>query len=201
MKFSWKPPWHLFINLFAIETPICNFGWQAPDFELKGVDGKTCTLNDISGANGTLLMFICNHCPYVKAVITRLVEDVRVLQEEGIGVAAIMSNATEQVEADSFENMQIFAEKHGFTFPYLIDETQDVARTYDAVCTPDFFGFNADNALQYRGRIDEAGLKPASGETRRELLEAMRLIAETGCGPHEQIASMGCSIKWRANDN
>jgi len=184
-----------------VETPICNFGWQAPDFELKGIDGKSRTLKDISGAKGTLLMFICNHCPYVKAVITRLLEDARVLQEEGIGVAAIMSNATEQVEADSFENMQIFAETHGFTFPYLIDETQDVARTYDAVCTPDFFGFNADNALQYRGRIDEAGLKPASEETRRELLEAMRLIAKTGSGPHEQIASMGCSIKWRTDNN
>ena len=201
MKFSWNPPWHLFINLFATKTPICNFGWQAPDFELKGIDGKSRTLKDISGAKGTLLMFICNHCPYVKAVITRLLEDARVLQEEGIGVAAIMSNATEQVEADSFENMQIFAETHGFTFPYLIDETQDVARTYDAVCTPDFFGFNADNTLQYRGRIDEAGLKPASEQTRRELLEAMRLIAETGSGPHEQIASMGCSIKWRTDNN
>ncbi len=184
-----------------VETPICNFGWEALDFELKGVDGNAYKLDDISGTNGTLLMFICNHCPYVKAVIKRLVEDVGVLQKEGIGVAAIMSNATEQVEADSYENMQIFAETHGFTFPYLIDETQDVARTYDAVCTPDFFGFNAGNALQYRGRIDEAGLKPASEDTRRELLEAMRLIAETGRGPHEQVASMGCSIKWRANDN
>ena len=184
-----------------VETPICNFGWEAPDFELKGVDGNAHKFNDISGAKGTLLMFICNHCPYVKAVITRLVEDALVLQEEGIGVAAIMSNATEQVEADSFENMQIFAETHGFTFPYLIDETQNVARTYDAVCTPDFFGFNADSGLQYRGRIDEAGLKPAAEETRRELLEAMRLIAETGRGPHEQIASMGCSIKWRADNN
>ena len=184
-----------------VETPICNFGWKALDFELMGVDGNAYKLNDISGAKGTLLMFICNHCPYVKAVITRLVEDVKVLQEEGIGVAAIMSNATEQVEADSFGNMQIFSETHGFTYPYLIDETQDVARAYDAVCTPDFFGFNVDNELQYRGRIDGAGLKPASKETRRELLEAMRLIAETGRGPHEQIASMGCSIKWRTDDN
>ena len=183
------------------KTPICNFGEKAKPFNLKGTDNKIYNLEDLKGEKGTLVMFICNHCPYVKAVITRLLDDARVLQEEGIGVAAIMSNATEQVEADSFENMQIFAEKHGFTFPYLIDETQDVARTYDAVCTPDFFGFNADNALQYRGRIDEAGLKPASEDTPRELLEAMRLIAKTGSGPHEQIASMGCSIKWRTNDN
>ena len=185
----------------AVIPPVCNFGWSATDFSLQSTQGAKFTLKDSRGPNGLLVMFICNHCPYVKAVITRLIEDARVLQEEGIGVAAIMSNATEQVEADSFENMQIFAESHGFTFPYLIDETQDVARTYDAVCTPDFFGFNVDSGLQYRGRIDEAGLKPAAEETRRELLEAMRLIAETGRGPHEQIASMGCSIKWRANDN
>ena len=183
------------------KTPVCDFGKKAEDFKLKSTNNKFLSLEQIKGKNGTLIMFICNHCPYVKAVIKRLVEDVGVLQKEGIGVAAIMSNATEQVEADSYENMQIFAETHGFTFPYLIDETQDVARTYDAVCTPDFFGFNAGNALQYRGRIDEAGVKPASENTRRELLEAMRLIAKTGRGPHEQIASMGCSIKWRANDN
>lgn len=184
-----------------IHTPVCNFGWKAPAFDLSGIDGKSYDLNTIRGAKGTLLMFICNHCPYVKAVITRLVEDVKVLQSEGIGVAAIMPNATELVEADSPENMKSFSEAHGFTFPYLIDETQEFARTYDAVCTPDFFGFNSADELQYRGRLDESGLEPATENTQRELLEAMRLIAETGQGPRDQIASMGCSIKWRTSDH
>ena len=166
-------------------------------FELFGIDGESYDLASVRGSKGTLLMFICNHCPYVKAIIKRLIDDVKMLQSEGIGVAAIMPNATELVEADSLENMKIFAEMHGFTFPYLFDETQESARAYDAVCTPDFFGFNASDELQYRGRIDESGLKPATEETRRELLEAMRLIAETGDGPLDQTASMGCSIKWR----
>ena len=200
---NWKriKPSHLFLNFFATHTPICNFGWKAVSFELSGVDGNSYDLASVRGSKGTLLMFICNHCPYVKAIITRLVEDVKVLQNEGIGVAAIMPNATELVEADSVDNMKIFAETHGFTFPYLIDETQEFSLAYDAVCTPDFFGFNADDELQYRGRLDEASLEPANKETRRELLEAMRSIAETGRGPRDQIASMGCSIKWRAHAN
>ena len=200
---NWTTPRlsNLLLNLVATHTPICNFGWQAPAFDLSGVDGKSYDLTSVRGAKGTLLMFICNHCPYVKAIITRLVEDVKALQSEGIGVAAIMPNATELVEADSLENMKVFAETHGFTFPYLIDETQEYASAYEAVCTPDFFGFNADDELQYRGRIDEAGLKPATEGTRRELLEAMRSIAETGQGPREQIASMGSSIKWRSSSH
>ncbi len=182
-----------------VHTPICDFGWEAPSFQLYGIDGTSHDLASICGENGTLLMFICNHCPYVKAVITRLVEDVKSLQSEGFGVAAIMPNAIELVEADSSHNMKVFAETHGFTFPYLIDEMQEYARAYNAVCTPDFFGFNAKNELQYRGRLDDSGLEPANEGTQRELLEAMRLIGETGHGPRDQIASMGCSIKWRNN--
>lgn len=181
-----------------MQPPVCDFGWKPPAFSLMATDGKTYSLDDIRGAKGTLLMFICNHCPYVKAVVTRMVEDAKALQARGIGVAAIMPNATELVAADSFDNMKAFAAQHGFTFPYLIDETQEVARAYDAVCTPDFFGFNADDGLQYRGRLDESGSRPAADGARRELLEAMTAVAETGQGPEQQTASMGCSIKWRA---
>lgn len=180
----------------ALETPICAFGWKAVEFRLPGTDGKTHSLADVAGPKGTLIMFICNHCPYVKASIDRIVEDCKVLQREGIGVAAIMSNDTVAYPEDSFRNMQLFAAKHNFSFPYLIDETQTVARAYDAVCTPDFFGFNAALELQYRGRLDAGRIEPVPG-ARRELLEAMRLIARTGQGPAEQIPSMGCSIKWR----
>ncbi len=181
----------------ALTTPICDFGWKAVDFSLEGVDGKTYGLQDIRGEAGTLIMFICNHCPYVRAVIDRTVKDVKALQEIGIGVAAIMPNDTEAYPADSFDNMKAFAAENGFTFPYLIDRTQEVARAYDAVCTPDFFGFDADLGLQYRGRLD-ASRTEAVPDARRELLEAMRGVAETGQGPQDQIASMGCSIKWRA---
>lgn len=180
----------------ALETPICAFGWKAVEFRLPGTDGKTHSLADVAGPKGTLIMFICNHCPYVKASIDRIVEDCKVLQREGIGVAAIMPNDTVAYPEDSFRNMQLFAAKHNFSFPYLIDETQTVARAYDAVCTPDFFGFNAALELQYRGRLDAGRIEPVPG-ARRELLEAMRLIARTGQGPAEQIPSMGCSIKWR----
>ena len=179
-------------------TPICDFGWKAVDFSLKGTDGKQYTLADVRGPNGTLVMFICNHCPYVKAVADRLVRDVTALSEHGIGAVAIMPNDTVSYPADSFENMAAFAAQHGFTFPYVIDETQDVARAYDAVCTPDFFGFNRDDELQYRGRIDASGRNPAPPDARRELYEAMVQIAETGQGPREQAASMGCTIKWRS---
>ena len=180
-----------------MHTPLCDFGWNPPTFMLPGIDGKTYDQDAVRGPNGTLLMFICNHCPYVKAVVTRLVADVRALQDEGVGVAAIMPNATEIVEADSFDNMKMFAKTHGFTFPYLIDQTQETAKAYGAVCTPDFFGFNSDDELQYRGRLDESGAKPAEDSPRRELLDAMRTIIQTGRGPDDQIASMGCSIKWR----
>ncbi|MDJ0937050.1 MAG: thioredoxin family protein [Kiloniellales bacterium] len=181
----------------AFTTPICDFGWQAVDFELEGVDGRSYTLQDVRGEKGTLIMFICNHCPYVKAVIGRLVRDVAELRSLGIGAVAIMPNDTEAYPADSFENMKAFAAQNGFTFPYVIDRTQEVARAYDAVCTPDFFGFDADLGLQYRGRLDASRVELVP-DARRELFEAMQEIAATGRGPSEQIGSMGCSIKWRA---
>jgi peroxiredoxin len=177
-------------------TSICNFGWKARDFKLKGVDGKIYTLADVRGPKGTLLAFICNHCPYVRAVIGRMVEEANALKGIGVGTIAIMPNDTESYPQDSFENMKRFAREHGFTFPYVIDETQEVTRTYGAQCTPDFFGFNANDELQYRGRLDSARMGNAQG-ARRELFEAMTQVAETGRGPLEQTASMGCSIKWR----
>ena len=183
--------------MVSLETPICDFGWKAPDFTLEGVDGKTYSLKDVMGPNGVLVMFICNHCPYVKSIADRLATDVMAMQKIGIGVIAIMSNDPEYNNDDSFDNMKLFARDNGFTFPYVIDETQDIARAYDAVCTPDFFGFNASLELQYRGRIDESGRNPAPPGARRELLDAMTQIAETGQGPSAQTASMGCSIKWR----
>lgn len=181
----------------AVETPLCNFGWPAPDFRLPGIDGGTHALKDVRGPRGTLVMFICNHCPYVQAVADRLVRDVRELQGMGIGVAAIMSNDTVAYPEDSFDNMKLFAARHGFTFPYLFDEGQDVARAYDAVCTPDFFGFDADMGLQYRGRLDASRREAGPADARRELFEAMVQVALTGRGPLEQVPSMGCSIKWK----
>jgi peroxiredoxin len=180
----------------AEHTPICNFGWKAPSFSLPGVDGKTYSLDGLKGENGTLLMFICNHCPYVKAVIDRIVRDCRDLEAQGIRSLAIMSNDVNQYPEDSFENMKRFAALHEFPFPYVLDETQDVACAYDAVCTPDFFGFNADLKLQYRGRLDASKVQPMPNAP-RELYHAMVRIAETGQGPADQIPSMGCSIKWR----
>ena len=168
------------------------------DFRLDATDGRTYSLEEIRGPKGTLVMFICNHCPYVKAVIGRLVEDCKALQAGGIGCAAIMPNDTEGYPADSFDNMKIFAREHGLPFPYLIDRTQETARAYGAVCTPDLFGFNAGGALQYRARVDSAGARPPSGSERRELREAMIAVARTGKGPAEQFPSVGCSIKWRA---
>ena len=181
----------------AVETPICEFGWKAPDFRLPATDGGTYTLADIRGPKGTLIMFICNHCPYVKAVVDRIVRDARDLQAMGIGVAAICANDAEAYPEDSFDNMARFAEHHGFTFPYLHDESQEVARAYEAVCTPDFYGFDADLGLQYRGRLDSSGRNPAGPDARRELYEAMVEVAGTGRGPERQTPSMGCSIKWR----
>jgi peroxiredoxin len=175
---------------------ICAFGWKARDFALKGVDGKTYSLADVRGPNGTLVVFICNHCPYVKASIDRIVAEAKALGEIGVGTIAIMPNDTETYQEDSFDNMKAFATKHGFTFPYVIDETQDVARAYDAQRTPDFFGFNAQDELQYRGRLDASRIQPTPN-ARRDLFEAMKEVAETGRGPEQQIPSMGCSIKWK----
>jgi peroxiredoxin len=177
-------------------TGICDFGWKAQDFSLRGVDGKMWSLADVRGKNGTLVIFICNHCPYVKATISRIVEEANALKALGIGTIAIMPNDTQSYPQDSFDNMQAFAQRHGFTFPYAIDETQAVARAYDAQCTPDFFGFNAQDELQYRGRLDASRTSLVPG-ARRELYEAMKQVAETGRGPEEQTPSMGCSIKWR----
>ena len=182
----------------AEETPICDFGWKAPSFTLPGVDGKTYSLPDLRGSNGTLVMFICNHCPYVKAVIDRAVRDVNQLRELGVNAVAISSNDVAHYPDDSFANMKRFAAAHAFTFPYLYDESQDIARAYGAACTPDFFGFNAGLELQYRGRLDASRKEAASPDVRRDLFEAMKLVAESGCGPKEQILSMGCSIKWKA---
>ncbi|MGH6924094.1 MAG: thioredoxin family protein [Propylenella sp.] len=167
------------------------------DFSLKGTDGRTYSLADIKGERGTLVMFICNHCPYVKAVIGRLNDDCRALIAAGIGCVAIMPNDSESYPADSFENMQAFAKQHGLVFPYLKDETQEVARAFGALCTPDPFGFNSKGDLQYRGRVDSAGSRPPTGDEKRELREAMLMVAKTGKGPSEQIPSVGCSIKWR----
>jgi len=178
--------------------PVCDFGWKAPDFTLPATDGRTYALSDVAGPKGTLVMFICNHCPYVLAVLDRILRDARDLQAMGVGVAAICSNDATTHPDDSFDNMRAMAKKHGFPFPYLHDESQDVARAWGAACTPDFFGLNADGALQYRGRLDASGRNPAPEGADRELFEAMRQIAETGEGPRAQTPSMGCSIKWKA---
>ena len=182
----------------AEQTPICNFDWKAPSFLLPGVDGKTYSLAEVRGKNGTLVIFICNHCPYVKAVIDRIVRDANELKSYGIDTVAISSNDAAHYPEDSFDNMKRFARAHGFTFPYLYDESQEVARRYDAVCTPDFFGFNSKLELQYRGRLDASRKEAGPADARRELFEAMKEIAKTGKGPREQTASMGCSIKWKA---
>ena len=182
-----------------LKTPICDFGQAAKSFELKSTNNEIIKLNDVKGTNGTLVMFICNHCPYVKAVIKDIVEDCKNLKELGITAVAICSNDTINYPEDSFENMIEFAKKHQFNFPYLFDETQNVAKSYDAVCTPDFFGYNNNLELQYRGRIRELdNLKPVrSGDS--DLFIAMKQIAETGKGPETQIPSVGCGIKWLDN--
>ncbi len=184
----------------AIVTPVCDFGWQAPSFVLPDFDGKTYSFKDVAGENGSLIVFICNHCPYVKAVGERLARDIADLQKLGIGAAAINSNDWSAYLDDAPELMGPFAEKYGFSFPYLVDEDQSVARIYDAVCTPDFFGFDKDGGLQYRGRLDASRRDTGPGDLRRDLFEAMKQVAETGHGPAEQIPSMGCSIKWRDDD-
>ena len=178
------------------KTPICNFGEKAKNFDLLSTENKKLSLNNVKGENGTLIMFICNHCPYVKAIIKNLVNDVKFLEDLDIKSVAIMSNDVKNYPDDSFENMISFSKLHDFSFPYLIDEKQIVAKEYGAVCTPDFFGYNKNLELQYRGRIRELkDLKPVR-EGDSDLKIAMRLIAETGKGPKEQIPSMGCNIKW-----
>jgi peroxiredoxin len=181
----------------AATPPVCDFGWKAADFSLLGVDGRTWSLAEVAGPKGTLIAFICNHCPYVRAIAGRLAAEAEALAGLGIGVAAINANDPTAYPEDSYENMKAFAREHGFKFPYLVDPTQEVARAYGAVCTPDFFGFNKDLELQYRGRLDESrtALVP---DARRELYEAMKQVADTGRGPERQTPSMGCSIKWKA---
>jgi peroxiredoxin len=180
----------------AATPPVCNFGEKAHDFTLSGTDGRTYRLADILGPMGTVIVFMCNHCPYVKAVIDRLIRDARDLQAIGVNTVAISSNDATHYPADSFANMKRWAEEKQFPFPYLYDESQAVARAYDAVCTPDFFGYNAKLELQYRGRLDASKTSLVEG-ARRELYEAMKQVAETGRGPEQQIPSMGCSIKWK----
>ena len=183
--------------MVALNPPVCEFGLAAVNFDLPGTDGRRHTLADCRGPNGLLVMFICNHCPFVKAVIDRIVRDCRELAALGVGSVAIMSNDVAVYPEDSFENMALLAQRLDFPFPYLHDETQSVARAYGAVCTPDFFGYNAQLELQYRGRLDASGRNPAAPDAPRELFAAMRRIAETGLVPREQTASIGCSIKWR----
>jgi len=183
--------------MVRLESPVCEFGKAAHAFSLPGVDGKTWTLEACRGPRGLLVMFICNHCPFVKAIRERLVRDIRELRELGVHSVAIMSNDTALYEEDSFENMQAVAREFGFPFPYLLDEDQAVAKAYGAVCTPDFFGYNSELKLQYRGRLDASGMQAAPADAPRELFDAMRQVAETGQGPDEQTPSIGCSIKWR----
>ncbi|TAN48679.1 MAG: thioredoxin family protein [Rhodospirillales bacterium] len=181
----------------AMTTPLCNFGWKAPGFSLPDVGGKFWTPESAKGPRGLLVMFICNHCPYVQAIAPRLAQEAVELEKIGIGAIAVMSNDYDRYPEDSPEKMRLFAQTHGFAFPYVVDESQETARAYDAVCTPDFFGFNAGLELQYRGRLDSSGRDPAPPDARRDLFLAMKQVAETGHGPQDQVASMGCSIKWR----
>ena len=181
----------------ALNPPVCDFGQAAIDFDLPGVDGKRHTLDSCRGPNGLLVMFICNHCPYVKAIIDRLIRDCKDIAQAGIGCVAIMSNDVAAYPEDGPDAMARWANELAFPFPYLYDATQAVARAYGAVCTPDFFGYNARLELQYRGRLDASGRSPAAADARRELHAAMLAIARSGKGPQEQIASIGCSIKWQ----
>ncbi|MGZ8257120.1 MAG: thioredoxin family protein [Gallionella sp.] len=182
--------------MVSLQPPLCDFGWQAPDFDLLGVDGARYNLARAAGKNGLLVMFICNHCPYVKSIRERMVRDTLELKAQGINSIAIMSNDPADYEEDSFDNMRSVAQQYAYPFPYVIDTTQQVAKLYDAVCTPDFFGFNAKLELQYRGRLD-ASRKETAPNAARDLFNAMSQVAQTGRGPRDQIASMGCSIKWK----
>ena len=185
--------------MVSLETPVCEFGLGAIDFSLGDTEGKVWHLNQCRGENGLLVMFICNHCPYVKAVIQRIVRDTTELKQYGIGSVAIMSNDPADYVEDSPENMRRVAREHQFGFPYLFDQDQSVAAQYGAVCTPDFFGYNSDLQLQYRGRLDQSRKETAPETVRRDLFEAMKQIAQTGLGPQSQIPSIGCSIKWSAH--
>ena len=182
-----------------IQTPICDFGQKAHDFKLKSTDNKIISLDDVKGKNGTLIMFICNHCPYVKAVINDVVEDCKKLKDQGVNSIAICSNDVKNYPEDSFENMKKFSKNYKFGFPYLFDETQEIAKRYGAVCTPDFFGYNKNLELQYRGRLRELKNLIPQRDGDSDLLEAMRQIAETGKGPENQVPSAGCGIKWKNN--
>ena len=184
--------------MVRLDTPICEFGTPAIDFSLLGVDGRTWTLADCRGEHGLLVMFICNHCPYVQAIREKIVRDTDELKTLGVHSVAIMSNDVHDYPEDSFENMQQMAADFNFGFPYLWDETQAVAKAYGAVCTPDFFGYNQALELQYRGRLDASRTESAEN-VRRDLFEAMKQVAQTGSGPAEQIPSMGCSIKWKTH--
>lgn len=184
--------------MVSLETPVCEFDKDILNFSLPGVDGQVWTPESCRGENGLLVMFICNHCPYVKSIRERIVRDVHELAALGINSVAIMSNDPAEFEEDSFENMRAVADQFNFPFPYLIDETQEVAKAYGAVCTPDFFGYNVDLKLQYRGRLDASRKETAAVDVRRDLFDAMKQVAETGRGPDEQIPSMGCSIKWKS---
>ena len=179
-----------------LDTPICDFGWKSPDFNLADPDGRMYSRDDLMGEKGLLIAFICNHCTYVQAIIGRPVSDAKTLQSEGINVVAIMSNDYTTVPSDNPENMKKFGAHHGLTFPYLVDETQEVGKAYGAVCTPDFFGFNANGELQYRGRLDDAKMNANAEGRTPELLNAMRQVAQTGNCPEVQTPSIGCSIKW-----
>lgn len=179
-----------------VDTPLCDFGWAAPDFTLPDPDGTLHSMREHLGAHGLVIAFLCNHCPYVKAVADRLAHDARTLMADGVGFLAVMSNDFAAYPSDAPPHMKAFSTQHDFPFPYLVDEDQAVGRAYGAVCTPDFFGLNAQGGLQYRGRLDSAGMRSPDGRT-PELVNAMRLVAETGRGPEEQWPSMGCSIKWK----
>lgn len=183
--------------MVSLETPVCDFEQPIVDFSLPGVDGTIWTPEKARGEKGLLVMFICNHCPYVKSIRDRIVRDTKELMDYGISSVAIMSNDPEEYEEDSFENMQRIAEQYAYPFPYLLDETQQVAQAYGAVCTPDFFGYNESMALQYRGRLDESRKQAAPADVKRDLFDAMKQVAQTGHGPRQQIPSMGCSIKWK----
>jgi len=183
--------------MVSLETPVCEFDKPVVDFSLPGVDGRIWTPETARGEKGLLVMFICNHCPYVKSIRDRLVRDTKELMKVGINSVAIMSNDPAEYEEDSFENMKKVAEEFDFPFPYLLDESQQVAKEYGAVCTPDFFGYNESMQLQYRGRLDASRKEAAAADVKRDLFDAMKQVAETGCGPEQQIPSMGCSIKWK----
>lgn len=183
--------------MVSLETPVCEFDAPIVDFSLPGIDGEIWTPEKARGENGLLVMFICNHCPYVKSIRDRLVRDTGELMDYGVNSIAIMSNDPAEYEEDSFENMQKVADEFGFPFPYLLDESQQVAKAYGAVCTPDFFGYNKSLQLQYRGRLDASRKEAAADDVKRDLFDAMKQVAQTGRGPDQQVPSMGCSIKWK----